>query len=107
MKNKNKKYIRASVEIFFALLFAVLIFNIGIFSFISYLIAFFSALKRNLFLRKNKMALKLFFGTLLIYFATLLLPFIFTTLQSGDLFGGLLLLSFAVFLWFKGRNTRK
>lgn len=107
-KNKPvRSYFLASLEILLTILLGILVFNLGILSFIGYLFAFFVALKKKLFLKRKKMAGKLFIGTILIYIAGLILGFVLEAGFSGDLISAILLSLFACYLWFKGRNARK
>jgi hypothetical protein len=107
MENKLEKYIRAIIEIIISIFLGFLVWDLGLFTFIGYIFAFLGALRKNLFLRKKKMAWKLFVGTLLIYFAGIFLPLIFNSWISGDWFSGILMTGFAIYLWLKGKKIRK
>lgn len=107
MNKKIRLYSRAIIEMTIAIVLGFLIWNLGIFTFIGYVLAFFGALRKKLFLRKKKMAIKLFIGTLLIYLAGLILPLIFESWKSGEFISGTLMFLFALYLWIRGRKTRK
>ena len=108
MAKNNKKSNKDVVwEIVVAVVLAILIWNLGIITFIGYVLAFIGAIKNGLFKNRRDMAAKLFIGTILIYSAGLLAPTIFNTLKSGDMISGIIMLIFAAYLLIKGFFARK
>ena len=94
-------------QVIVALVLALLVWNLGIITFLGYLAAFFGALKNGLFVKKESMATKLFGGTILIYAAGTFAPLIFDGMKSGDWIAATLMIIFAAYLWSKGYIARK
>jgi hypothetical protein len=107
MVRKKRAIIYAFFEVFLAIILGILIWNLGIFTFLGYVIAFFSAIKNKFFIRKKNMALKLFIGTIIIYLSGLFLPFVIVRFENGDLFSGILMALLVIYIWLIGRKFRK
>lgn len=106
-KRKGKSNIKIALEMIVTIVLGIFIWNLGLLTFIGYILAFIGAVKNGLFKRRKDMAKKLFFGTILIYCAGLLTPFIFTSLKSGDMLSGILMLLLATYFFIKGFSVRK
>lgn len=104
---KKKSGLLILLEIILSIALGFLVFDLGIFTFIGYLIAFFGALKNRLFHKKKKMPLKLFFGTIIIYLAGKLTPMTINKFVNGDLLGATLMAGLILYIWISGRKLRK
>ena len=94
-------------QIIVAFALAILIFNLGVFTGIFYLIAVIGAIRNGLFSKNKNMASHLFGGTILIYCAGLIAPMIFNFAKSGEWISAILVAVLALYFWLKGYIKRK
>lgn len=103
----KKGFVKVVVDLFLAIVFGLLVLQIGLWTFLFYCIAFFSAFFNGLFVRKNNMSWLLFIGTLLTYLASLLLPKLIDEYNAGDVIGVQIFSVLILIIWIKGRNLKR
>lgn len=105
-RSKVKKYFTASIEIIILLVFLPIIYNLGLFTFLGYLLAMFIAFKEKLIFKKNIAGL-IILGTLLSILIGYLLPFALSNYNSGDYISASIMFILIVLIFVKSRNLKK
>jgi nicotinamide riboside transporter PnuC len=109
-KNKKKRVLSGKnplelfVEIIILIILMPFFYNLSFLAFIGYLITIFAIVYNQKILRKKNIVRFVVFGCLLTYIAGLIIIY---GLKQDELYVFLIIVSFGVFMWYKGNNMKK